>query len=337
MKNIRRIGLLVLACTLAAGIQPRRAWSQNNSGKGTLGLLIITQQGMVLAADSRTIYSDGAHDDDAVKIFQLGRSSGCMLAGTVLVQSGGFSRGFDLREEIRKVSQRPRLIDDPDYFLTSLSLQLETAIYGAAAKMPPGEFFADDTDVASLLIGGYSVLKGEPALPDRYFEKAFKLSVLTAPGPSIAGGDGLGAYNQPHSEVLRRYRTLDVHGPGPFAIFTNGNDQLLKSMLAHRKTFFLLTPRGLLREISLENLDREEALNTYFELRDGNQLDSISLTQAVRLADSLIRINIELAGADLGIGGHVDIATITREDGFRWVPGHSPGGHNASTVWKSEP
>ena len=47
-----------------------------------------------------------------------------MLAGTVFVQSSGFSRGFDLREEIRKVSQRPRLIDDPDYFLTSLSLAI---------------------------------------------------------------------------------------------------------------------------------------------------------------------------------------------------------------------
>ena len=132
MKNIRRIALLVFACILVAGIQPQRVWSQNNSGKGTLGLLIITKEGMVLAADSRTIYSSGAQDDSAVKIFQLGRSSGCMLAGTVFVQSNGFSRGFDLGEEIRKVSRRPRLIDDPDYFLTSLSQQLENAIYGAA-------------------------------------------------------------------------------------------------------------------------------------------------------------------------------------------------------------
>jgi 20S proteasome alpha/beta subunit len=334
MKNIRRIALLVFACILVAGIQPQRVWSQNNSGKGTLGLLIITKEGMVLAADSRTIYSSGAQDDSAVKIFQLGRNSGCMLAGTVFVQSNSVSRGFDLGEEIRKVSQRSRLIDDPDYFLTSLSQQLENAIYGAGKQTAPGKFFDDDTDVASLLIGGYSVSTGDPALPDHYFEKAFKLSILTTPSPSIEEGNGVAAYNQPNSEVLRRYQVLDVHGPGPFAIFTNGNDQLLKSILAHRRTIFLLTSRGMLREISLTELSREEALNTYFELREGNQLDAMSLEQAVRLADALIRINIELAGTDLGIGGQVDIATITREDGFRWVPGHSPEEFGAADRWK---
>jgi hypothetical protein len=326
MKNFRRIALLVLTCILVAGIQPQRVWSQNNSGKGTLGLLIITSEGMVLAADSRTTYSSGAQDDSAVKIFQLGRSSGCMLAGTVFVQSNSSSRGFDLGEEIREVSQRARLIDDPDYFLTSLSQQLENAIYGAGKKMAPGKFFDDDLDVASLLIGGYSASTGEPAVQDRHFEKAFKLRILPAPSPSVISesGDAVVANDQPHSEELRRYRVLDVHGAGAFAIFTNGNDELLKSILAHRRTIFLLTPRGMLREISLTELSREEALNTYFELREGNQLDAMSLTQAVSLADALIRINIELAGADLGIGGQVDIATITREEGFRWVPGHSP-------------
>ncbi len=336
MKNFRRIALLVFTCILVAGIQPQRVWSQSNSGKGTLGLLIITREGMVLAADSRTIYSTGAQDDSAVKIFQLGHSSGCMLAGTVFVQSTSVIRGFDLGEEIRKVSQRSRDIDDPEYFLTSLSQQLESAIYGATKKMAPGKFFEDDTDVASLLIGGYSGSTGESALLDRYFEKAFKLNILSAPGHSIADGNGVAVYNQPNSEVLRRYRVLDIHGPGPFAIFTNGNDQLLKSILAHRRTFFLLTPRGMLREISLTDLSREDALNTYFELREGNQLDAMSLTQGVRLADALIRINIELAGTDLGIGGQVDIATITREDGFRWVPGHSPKEFNPADRWKGE-
>ena len=38
-------------------------------------------------------------------------------------------------------------------------------------------------DVASLLIGGYSVATAEPALPDHYFEKAFKLSIPTTPNP----------------------------------------------------------------------------------------------------------------------------------------------------------
>ena len=330
MKNIRRITLLVFTLILVAGLEPQPAWSQNSSGKGTLGLLIITKEGMVLAADSRTTYSDGRHDDHAVKIFQLGRSSACMLAGTVFVQSNGFSRGFDLREEIRRVPILPGVRDDPDDFLTALSRQLETAIYGSIAQTAAGEFFEDDTRVASLLIGGYSLLRGEPVLPDRYFEKAFKVSILTAQSPDIEGRGEIAAFNRPHSELLRSYRVLDVHGTGPFAVFTNGNDELLKSMLAHRRAFFLLTPRGTLREIDLTGLSRDEAMNTYFELREGNRLDSMSLKQAVRLADSLIRTNIELAGADLGIGGQVDIATITREGGFKWISAHVPREVNIS-------
>ena len=42
------------------------------------------------------------------------------------------------------------------------------------------------------------------------------------------------------------------------------------------------------------------------------------------LSRPLVRENIALAGDDLGIGGQVDIATITRPARFQWIQGHDP-------------
>lgn len=95
-------------------------------------------------------------------------------------------------------------------------------------------------------------------------------------------------------------------------------------MLAGKSHRMIMTRTRDIREIDLTELSKDPAMSMYFDLRDRGQLDSMSLEQAVDLAFALIRANIRLAGDDLGIGGHVDIATITRQQGFQWVPGHDP-------------
>ena len=89
-------------------------------------------------------------------------------------------------------------------------------------KMAPGKFFeADYTDnVASLLIGGYSGSTGESALWTVISRGVQKLNIFSAPGHSIADGNGVAVYNQPNSEVLRRYRVLDIDSPGSLPPFS---------------------------------------------------------------------------------------------------------------------
>lgn len=90
--HVRRVKLLTIAlvvCILilpSAGLgqQPPGTPDPSNVGYGTLGLLITTKEGMVLAADSRTTYVDtNRHDDHAVKVFRLSEHAGAMIAGIV--------------------------------------------------------------------------------------------------------------------------------------------------------------------------------------------------------------------------------------------------------------
>ena len=192
--------------------------------------------------------------------------------------------------------------------------------------MPPADFFEDDQEIASVLIAGYELIKGGPPsmIPDRYMTRAYKVKYLSRRAASIDGGGPVQTYNRVYSDVVRDYSVLDVSDPGPFAIITNGNDQLLRAMLLGRRSYSIITTNGGLKDVDLRSIEDNPDLNSFFALKNRGQLDSISLAQAVKLADALIRENIALAGDDLGIGGHVDIATITRQDGCQWIQRHDP-------------
>jgi len=297
-------------------------------GSGTLGVLIITREGMVLAADSRTTYSNGhGHDDRAVKIFKLG-NAGCMVAGTVVAPPTVGTFGFNLPKEIETIAGIPQVLDSPSVYEGYLEHRLGTAIDEGIIKVLAADFFDDDQEIASVLLGGYHLVKGgQPPskIPDRYLDEAYKIKYLSRPTPSIEGGRSvLGPFNSAYSVPVRQYYVLEVAGPGPFVIFTNGNDHLLKAILHGKQSWPILTSKDRLREVDLRSVSEDPEMKSYFELKNRGQLDSMSLAQAVKLADSLIEENIRLAGDDLGIGGQVDIATITRMEGFRWVPEHDP-------------
>jgi hypothetical protein len=51
---------------------------------GTIDVVISTRKGFVLATDSRATYGEGeAHSDDAQKLFPIGKTSACMIAGLI--------------------------------------------------------------------------------------------------------------------------------------------------------------------------------------------------------------------------------------------------------------
>ena len=132
----------------------------SGSGRGTFGLLIITKDGMVFAADSRTTYGNGRHDDHAVKVFQLGSHSGCMIAGQVTQTPVRGRLGYNLVEEIVKTARRPGLYDSPTVFKGILEEGLSAAIRSSLLEPPKVASFDDDAEVASMLIGGYHIVEG---------------------------------------------------------------------------------------------------------------------------------------------------------------------------------
>lgn len=313
----------LLGVTLAIFVLCKPALSQNDmsSGHGTLGVLIVMSQGMVIAADSRTTYDRSHHDDRAVKVFKLAEHSGCMIAGTVVMHPRG-TWGFDLPVEIGKIASMS-LRDDPFIYRDVLEHQLESAIDGGLIQLPAVDFFEDDPQVASVLIAGYSVVTGskEAKIPDRIMERATKIEYYSRPNPNIRGGEPTHVLNRTYANVVRDYNVLEVDGSGPFAIFLNGMDGLVRGILRGRRQWYMTDPS---REVDLTGAAKDPAIKAYFQLRNSNQLNTMSLKQAVELSDALIRQSIQLAGDDFGIGGQIDIATITAREGFRWVHGHDP-------------
>ena len=103
-------------------------------------VLIITKQGMVLAADSRTTYRNGRHDDNAVKILKL-QSSGCMVAGVVERPPSRGNLGFSLRDQIQSISWNPSFHDNTTIYESVLKWRLSTAI-GRELSMCPRQTFS---------------------------------------------------------------------------------------------------------------------------------------------------------------------------------------------------
>ena len=206
-----------------------------------------------------------------------------------------------------------------------IELVLDEALRRGVFDLPAPEFFEDDPEVASVIVAGYSVEGGGASrIPDRYMDQAYKTKLLLNRTPNIASGGRSEAFASAYPVRVRNYRVLEVDGPGPFAVFTNGNDGLLKAMLRGRRLWNVVTMGGGIREVDLRESRKNPAFNRYLELRDAGQLNGMTLGEAVALAEALIGENIRLAGDDLGVGGQIDIATITREHGLQWVPQHDP-------------
>jgi Proteasome subunit len=235
MKQIRSAALLTILCSLLCFA----AVGQENSGAGTgtLGLIIITKDGLVFAADSRTTYGNGVRDDSAVKIFKLSEHSGCMLAGIVVqrpLRTPGFE--FDLIHEIRALASVPNLKDLPSVYADLLQLQLSAAIDRGLINLPQLDSFEDDPEIASVLMGGYGYVQGGGVskIPDYYIDQASKIKYMSR-------GSQISRYNSVYTNVVRNYFSPEIAGPVRFSLFTNGNDQLLTAMLRGRQKWSITT------------------------------------------------------------------------------------------------
>jgi hypothetical protein len=320
LRQSKRIGatvaLLLLSCFAAL------AQDRGDEG-GTLGILIITKEGMVLSADSRATFATG-HDDKAVKLFKIGPRSGCMVAGRVIGTNPQRTLGWNLPAEIERITALPGMNDDVLSFGGLLASGLQLAIDRGMFEPPQEDVFEDDPEIAAILVAGYHIIEGGHGIPERYMARGQKVRFVKSTVEDIRGS----GYRALHSIVsaipAKDYGVLEVNGPGGFSIFTNGNDTILKSILRGNKSTGSPTISGSFITRDLAHTHELPAIKTYLQMRASRTLDAMTLKQAVELSDVLINEVIRLAGDELGIGGHVDIATITRQQGFEWVPGHSP-------------
>jgi len=299
--------LMSVAFTLGGVAMCRDAPEEFSVQRGTLGIVIMTRSGVVLAADSRSTNADGTFADTADKIFRVTNESACTIAGTVAFRENifGYVSGFDFSKAIEDY-RRKREIVGIRPILEEAGLLGRILMGDLARGMSSVQVseFSDGGNIATVVWVGYA-----PSGPGgRLLLEAYKfgMAVATSIGPTPNPSARLMA-NEP--TIIRSFWTLESR-EAPFGLFTNGNAQVAVGILTGN-------PQS---DLSLQ----VPAIAKYRELRAQGKLNDMSLDEAIALADALINESIRIDGRALGIGGQVDIAVITPDQGFRWVPGHEP-------------
>jgi hypothetical protein len=315
--------------------------------KGTLEVLLITKFGIVIAGDSRNS-RPVPPVDNAQKIYQLSDHSVCALAGWVGWQRQflGEMRGFNFPEAVREYRERrpvPGIVnveDDAQTLADTLVRNLFPALmirpfFGAVPPLSEGDI------LATLLVAGYTEAN-DPSVTET---EAYKLGLAIGEDVAMPGtltfqsrGQELstsfnGIYLHPELPIfLKTYLIVDP-AHDPFALFTNGNAQVVRAILAddpsvEQMEFWAMGPSNKLRFEDFRKhvaaTRQVKAIARYLELSRRGELGALTLPEATDLANALVEQSIKVAGDQLGIGGQIDMAQITIKNGFRWVPGHDP-------------
>jgi len=256
---------------------------------GTVDVIISTRDGFVLAADSRITHGDGTHTDDGQKLFTVGNRTACVIAGTVGAEIG--LDGFDLRDAVGShlLSMDKVAKENPGFSPNAVAVAhgLLDAFGGVAGlwRLTPG--------VVPGLVGEASAVSvgqdGEPGWMTLYLplapQSANGVSFLTVGTP----GFGL------HSLLLGLRFNVEVLGQP---------DVANRLLAANKPGEDVFSRTAIMRRFYLFKLKR--------------RLDDLRLADGIELARTLEEATIALAPAAAGVGGPVDILTLS-EAGYTWI------------------
>jgi hypothetical protein len=263
---------------------PEANVAQWNPILGTVDVIIRTKDGFALATDSRLTESSG-HRNNGIKLFEVGKAGGAVIAGLIGAELG--MRGYPLRENIGGALQRLNLLHNNDFVPAMATIQ---AAY-LGAESVAGLQIHDETQPSGYVAQVSAVSYDAQRRPE-WITVGLPFTTKTY------DGDTFGAVGEP--TLLPPTVLGDYFG---FTIL--GHPEIARSILESDKPNF-------------GSLSGEPAMLRYYRLKATHKLDDMTLADAVELARLLVKATIEFAPNDYGVGGPVDVATVTPE-GFNWV------------------
>jgi hypothetical protein len=258
--------------------------AQSNPIHGTVDVIISTKDGFVLATDSRLTESSG-HRDNGIKLFEVGKAGGAVIAGLIGAELG--MRGYPLRESIGGAIQR-------------LNRDHRNEFVSAIGTVRAGYLGADL--VAGLQINDGTHLSGYTAeISAVAYDAQHRPDWVTVGLPFTTktyDAETFGAVGEP----IPKDPTMcgDYFG---YVIL--GHPEIARSMLESAKPSF-------------GRISEQPVMLKYYRLKAAHKLDEMTLAEAVELARALVDATIRFAPADYGVGGPIDVATVTPQ-GFTWV------------------
>jgi 20S proteasome alpha/beta subunit len=253
---------------------------------GTIDLVISTRAGFVLATDSRATYSDGSHSDDAQKLFTVGKRAGTVIAGVIGAEIG--MQGFGLRDAIAgyllSLDERARA---DSVSASTIAQSFSHGFGGVAGLLLPG------TRSSPSLVAGISAVSIDSSGNPEWVTFYLPLAATTTNNVSYYTVGKPIHIEHPLKLGLR----FDVQAMGfPFVA-----DQLLAA-----------------NQPGTDEFSRTQIMRRYYERKVVGHLDEFSLDEAIDLAKVLIQATYRNAPDDAGVGGPIDIATVTGS-GTTWI------------------
>lgn len=276
-----------------AGGKPENTAGAERAGSdyihGTIDVVVSTKDGFVLATDSRATHADGTHSDDTQKLFTVGARAACVIAGTVGAEIG--VDGFNLRDAIGSHlllmdrSARANVAYSDAYVIARAAGEAFGSVIG---------LLSPNAAVVRTIAGEVAAVSvtesGEPAWT------SFVLPIV----PMYAQGVNYWTVGTP-VWLLHSPSTLGLR----FDVDAIGQPSVALKLL-HAS------------EPGEDAFSRSQIMRRFYRLKKRGRLDDFRLRDGIALARVLEEATIALAPASSGVGGPIDIMTLSKA-GQTWI------------------
>jgi 20S proteasome alpha/beta subunit len=256
---------------------------------GTIDVVVSTRDGFILATDSRGTQSNGSHSDDFQKVFTVGGRTACVVAGLTGADLG--AQGFRLRDAIAShlvLLDRSASSNQLQSNAAAVARTFEGGFQGVVGLLNPGTASLPSLVSATSIVS--LTANREPEWITFYLPVAMK---------SDSNGEMYLTTGQP----IYLFHSLNL-GPR-FDVEAIGYPDVARSLVRADKP-------------GESSFSKSKIMRRFYKLKRKGRLDEISLDDGVELAKQLVAATIAVAPTTAGVGGPIDILTVTK-DGVRWI------------------
>lgn len=267
---------------------------------GTIDVIVATREGFVLATDSRATRGDGTHSDDAQKLFRVGKRTACVIAGLVGADIG--AEGFHLTDSLGS-------------HLVELDHWAQDHPVGAYEV---SRVVADGLDsVSGLLLpvltrpifdGEVSIVSIDPSGTPEWVTFAIPFNVKHAQGESF--------FESAAPLYFLHTTNLGLR----FDVQALGQPQVANALINARggNAAICGTQPGQPGWCVDPTFTHSAVMREFYLRKRLGTLDGFTLKSGIELAKILIQATLKAAQPSWGVGGPVDILTVTKT-GADWV------------------
>jgi 20S proteasome alpha/beta subunit len=267
---------------------------------GTIDIVISTREGFVLATDSRVTLGTGTHRDDAQKLFPVGRGTACVIAGLVGADFG--AEGFHLTDAVGSH------IMELDRWAQGRPVGAHDVVKAVARGLDSVTGLLLPAPTRPMFIGEVSAVSIDPSGSPEWITLAIPFNTRYV--------DGQALFQSSPPEYYVHTTGLGLR----FDVQALGQPQVVNALIgAHSANAKICgTQPGQLAWCVDPRFTHSAVMREFYSRKRLGTLDGFTLKSAIELARTLIQATVETAQPSWGVGGPIDVLTVTRT-GARWV------------------